>query len=403
METQFDVVILGAGFAGLVCAARLAGKGGAKRDGIRIALASKSTRFVERLRIHEFLASEPSPPSRPLEIPAFLGDLGVVFIQGEILAIDIARRKVRIAGPNAQDLGYKRLVIALGSKIDAEAVPGVEAHAYRPELEGPRGLNALRARLGELGELERELAVIGSGTTGIELAGELAAVKDARVRLITNGTFADFATAPVRRALRRALVRLNVEIIEQTQVTAINAHQLETSSGGASYDLCVWCGGFKAHDVVIASGLEVNFQGRVVTDRWLRSLSDPFVYAVGDACIPDGPVGAPPRMSVFFALTTGAHVANVILADRRGKPARSHNFATYGQAIQVGKAAVGFGSYPGDRQIGPLYTGRIGYNLRAFFVSLLFGLVKWEKRFPGTPFWLPRPGVKTERRRFGKA
>lgn len=45
--------------------------------------------------------------------------------------------------------------------------------------------------------------------------------------------------------------------------------------------------------------------------------------------------------------------------------------------------AVGFASYPDDKQRGPIYRGKTAVVLRNFFVAMLFNVLKLERRFPG--------------------
>jgi hypothetical protein len=95
-------------------------------------------------------------------------------------------------------------------------------------------------------------------------------------------------------------------------------------------------------------------------------------------------------MSAFFALTTGAHVADTIARIHADKQARPFGFWTWGQAIAVGREAVGFASIPYDHPIGPIYRGRLAFRLRWFFVWLLVRLIAITPSFPALPFWLGR-------------
>jgi RNA polymerase sigma-70 factor (ECF subfamily) len=108
-----------------------------------------------------------------------------------------------------------------------------------------------------------------------------------------------------RKFLRQALERARVAVEEQVTIEAVGPDRLVSSAGELPCDLCVWCGGFRGHDIVGESGLKTDRQGRIRVDPYLRALTDPDVYA----CLPVEWHGAPPRMSAFFALTTGSHVA----------------------------------------------------------------------------------------------
>lgn len=207
----------------------------------------------------------------------------------------------------------------------------------------------------------------------------------------------DFATPAVARILRRQLKRAKVEVHEHVEARSVEEGFVELPERRLAFDVCVWCGRFETPQFVSTLDLPANNQARLLVDPWLRSIGDQNIYVAGDSCLPQEPVGAPPRMSGFFALTTGTYIADALTAERKRRRIKSFSFATYGQAIQFGRTGAGFASFPRDWQIGPIYTGWIGYHLRQFFVSLLFQLIKWHRRAPGLPFCLPAPGLRRAR------
>jgi len=72
-----------------------------------------------------------------------------------------------------------------------------------------------------------------------------------------------------------------------TRVTRVAAGRLDT---GRAFDLCLWAGGFTVPRLATDAGMKVDDRRRVITDATLRSLSDPDVYAIGDAGDPGKPV-----------------------------------------------------------------------------------------------------------------
>jgi NADH dehydrogenase FAD-containing subunit len=394
----FDVVILGAGYAGVTCALRLVGR----TKKLRIALVSQKGLFVERLRLHEELAKPGFVlPARLPRLDKFLEGSGCTFIQGKVAAIDRVARLVRVdTGDGIGRVSYRFLVVALGSHI-ATSVPGADEHAYVLDAEGPHGQPALKQRLATLDLPAPHIIVVGGGATGIEVAAELTRVRGAHVTILDAGDFAGFAKPPVRRRLVEAVGRAGVAIRERVRVETVAADHVVTNIGEVRCDLCIWCAGFAAQPVALDSGLATGPAGRIRVDPYLRSLTDSSVFAAGDACVPVEWCGAPPRMSAFFALTTGAHVADTIARMHADKRARPFGFWTYGQAIAVGEEAVGFATIPYDRQAGPVYRGRTAFRLRSFFVWVLVRLIGLQRRFPFLPFWLGRSAYRrTDVRRY---
>src|SRR5438552_11932061 len=110
-KTVQRVVVIGAGYAGLLAAIRLAGK---THDVPRtVTLVNASDLFVERLRLHEFAANQPIK-RRP--ISDVLRGTDIDFVKGTATAIDpVGHRLVVQTASGERSLGYDRLLYALGS------------------------------------------------------------------------------------------------------------------------------------------------------------------------------------------------------------------------------------------------------------------------------------------------
>ena len=131
------------------------------------------------------------------------------------------------------------------------------------------------------------------------------------------------------------------------------------------------------------AGLAVNERNQIVVDPFLRSISHPEIYAIGDAAHPREEPGAPVRMSAVTATIMGAHGADSLSAVLRGKAPRPFSFAYLGQGIALGRHnAIGFNNYPDDKPFPPYFTGELGYQIREGFVRLLataarHGMIVW--------------------------
>lgn len=117
---QRSVVVLGAGVGGLRVADAL------RRclpDGDRVVLVDRNDEQVLGLSLLWVMRGWRDPQQVTVR-PSVVGRRGVEFVQGEVQAIDLAVRRVRLE--DGTDLAYDALVIALGATLDASAVPGLD-------------------------------------------------------------------------------------------------------------------------------------------------------------------------------------------------------------------------------------------------------------------------------------
>jgi NADH:ubiquinone reductase (H+-translocating) len=201
MNAVYDVVILGAGYAGLMAALRLR----RSKETLRVALINASDQFLERVRLQESIVTEVTP--RIPSIKAFLAGSGVEFICGTVISLDANRRSIRIAsGAHEREIMFHEAIYSLGSRVDVDGVPGAAEHAYRLEAaDGPRSPSALCARLRENSGRPIRVITVGGAETAVEVAGEIkTAWPNAEVTVISGSRCGDFKGARVESASSRS-------------------------------------------------------------------------------------------------------------------------------------------------------------------------------------------------------
>jgi NADH dehydrogenase FAD-containing subunit len=382
------VVVVGAGYAGLLSTMRLAGR--VTGHNVDITLVNESDTFTERVRLHQFATNQ---PVLWRSLPRMLEKTPVKFVQGRATALDPANHRVTLEcrQKETSQLEYDYLVYALGSVTERSSVPGVAEHAYTLAPRGPLSAEVLRQTLPAVASTGGNVVISGGGATGIETAAEIATTyPDARVRLVTRDPFALHFGEDVARYIRRTLNCLGVEIVDQSAVSKVGPRSIVVDHlGELPCDVCLWTAGFEALPLAGDSGLEVNSRNQVIVDPFLRSISYPEIYAIGDAAAPREDPGFPVRMSAFTACILGAHGADSLGAAIAGQTPRPLSFAYVGQGIALGHhRAIGFNSYPDDRAKRPYFTGRLAYQIREGFVRYLAAVPQLERRWPGSFVWI---------------
>ncbi len=143
------------------------------------------------------------------------------------------------------------------------------------------------------------------------------------------------------------------------------------------------------------AGLAVNEHNQVIVDPFLRSISHPEIYAIGDAATPAEDPGVRVRMSAVTATIMGAHGADCLSTVLHGKAPRPLSFAYLGQGIALGRHnAIGFNNYPDDKPNLPYFTGWLGYQIREGFVRFLATATQ-----QGAIVWLGKRRYESAQRR----
>ena len=379
------IVVAGAGYAGLHVALRLTAK---LRNNPAVELT-----LIDRHDYHQALTELPrvaagTRAADAVRIP--LQDVlaeRVRFVQAEISGVDLPGRRVLTrAGP----IGWSRLVLALGSRPNDFAIPGLAQRALSlySASDAERVWTAVKRALDDAAtadpERQRRLATVvvgGGGATGVELAGELAemlpevasghglAPDRPAVLLVEAGPTILAGSSPqLIDNASRILSDLGVQVRTNAMVAAATEEGFRLKGGQlVEGGVFVWAGGVKAPELVVGSGLPIGHNGRVKVDRYLRVLDHPEVYVAGDlASVVDPRSGhvLPPLAQV--ALEEGETVARNLDAELEGRPLEAFTFQDKGFVVSVGTRR-------GVADIAGITSG-------GRLAHLLKDLIEWEYR-----------------------
>ena len=385
MTAKTEILVLGAGYAGLMAALRIAGK--LKGKQATVTLINAQDRFVERPRLHE-KATGTNIVGKP--IAAMIKGRPINFIQGWVEAILPEENCVRVkTAVSTKHIPYNILVNALGSHVERNKVKGVDEFAYTLDPYGRLTTDDLKKRLEEFGKRPFQGVVIGGGATGVEMIAQLKSnYPNCQATIITQNKVGDFKDKKVQAHIQAALAEQEITIHENNRVHEVLADGVMLQSGKIKADVLIWAGGFTASSLAKEAGVEVNAFNQIRVNPQLQSISHPNIYAVGDVASPIAEPGAPMRMALFTALVSGAQAADNIVAQIKGKEQKPLSFVWYGQGVALGKEdAVGFATYPVDARSGPILRRKTAVAVRNFFVWYLKFALEMERRLPGFLFW----------------
>jgi NADH dehydrogenase len=398
-EHAHRIVVVGGGAGGLELATRLGNKLGRRRKAHVTLIDRKRTHLWKPL-LHEVAAGSMDLGLNEINYLAQAYWHGFTFRLGALIGIDRSRRVVRVAPfideegrqvTPAQEFGYDSLVIAIGSLTNDFNTRGVKSHAIALETAEEaerfhaRLINACmraHAQSEPLRPEQLQVAIIGAGATGTELAAELRKTtrqlvaygldridpdKDVKIHLIEAAPRL-LPALPERLSVAAAklLDRLNVRVHTSARVTEVTANGVTLADGTAiPAELVVWAAGIKASDVLKdIAGLETNALNQLVVRPTLQTTRDDAIFAFGDcaACPWVGHGGnVPPRAQA--AHQQASHLARELPRRIAGLPVREWRYRDFGSLVSLGDYST----------IGNLMGKLVGGNL--FIEGVFAGLM----------------------------
>ncbi len=360
-STRPNVVIIGAGFAGLRVVQGLAGVP------VNIAIIDRHNYHLFQPLLYQVATAALSPADIAFPIRRiFRSQKNVECVLGDVTHIDLARQCLTI--DSSQEIDFDYLVVAAGAThsyfgkeewlSNAPGLKTIEDALYIrkrillafEEAENELDLDAQRAKL--------TFIIVGGGPTGVELAGALRqiAVKEiqkdyrhidtstARVMLVeANDRVLKSFHPDLSARAQRDLEILGVEIRLSGRVTAVDEQGVKIGEERIDANNVFWAAGVLASPLGKSLGVEMDRAGRVIVKPDLSVPGHPNVFVAGDLASATNPANNQPVPGVApAAMQMGAHVAKVIRQDilsKQSTEARApFQYRDKGSMATIGKA-----------------------------------------------------------------
>jgi NADH:ubiquinone reductase (H+-translocating) len=382
------VLIVGGGFGGLYAAKAL------RRAPVEVTLVDRSNHHLFQPLLYQVATGiltegEIAPPLRGI----LRRQANARVLLAEVDGFDLETRTVSATAPDGEplELGYDSLIVAAG------------ASGGMKTLDDARDVRSRVLRAFEQAELATDeheraawlrFAVVGGGPTGIELAGQIAALagstlrpdyraidtRHARISLLEAGPrlLAEFPE-PLRIRAARELAELGVDVWLRARVTGVDDEGLDLGDLRVPARTVVWAAGVNpsplAAALADAGGAVVDDRGRIAVEDDLSVPGHPDVFAIGDMAAFDGVPGVAPA-----AMQQGRHAARTIRGRLAGREPRTFRYVDKGRLAVIGRRRA-LGTAFGVR-----FAGRVA--LLVWAVVHVRYLVGWGNRFVAVTRWL---------------
>lgn len=333
------VLILGAGYGGLMTAVRLQKMVGINE--IDMTLINKNEYHYETTWLHEASAGTLHHDRVRYNISDVIDPNKIEFIQAKALKVNQEEKKVVL---EQGELSYDYLVVALGAEPETFGIKGLKEHAF--SITSVNSARQIREHIeyqfatyhNELDKKDERLTIVvgGAGFTGIEFLGELTNripklckeydIDEDKVKIICveaapmvlpgfDSELVQYATAQLERK--------GVEFLIGTAIKECTTEGIIVAEGDSEpreikAGTIIWAAGVRGNTVIESSGFDA-MRGRVKVNSDLRLPGDEHIFVIGDcSLIINEETNRPYPPTAQIAMQQGEVCARNLLALIRG-------------------------------------------------------------------------------------
>ncbi len=362
-DRQFDVAIIGGGFAGVYCAKALLDH--SVGSGLKVAIIASENHMVFQPMLAEVVGGSLS--AQHVVNPIRIICPGAEVLKGEVTGIDLEEKVITLDGgafTSQFTVSFKQIMLTPGAGVDLSRTPGMAEHAHQMRTVGDamKLRAAIISRMEEANLLTRSqerknllsFVIVGGGYSGVETAGQIQDLiagtlryyeniqpDEASVTLVHSGErLLGMLNARLGDYTGDCLTKMGVKIVLPCRVRAVTARTVQLSDGTSlSASLVVCTVGNAPHPLFTAlggSGALPLERGKVVVEPTGRVKGLDHVWSAGDCALyPKSDGGYCPE-TAQFAMRQGAVVGRNIAASMAGKKLKPFTFTGLGELATIG-------------------------------------------------------------------
>jgi len=274
-----DVIVVGGGPAGIVVASTAKKYYPEKEE---ILLIRKVKNSVIPCGIPYMVASLKNPEDNKLGYES-LKKNGIETMVDEVIEIDRENKKIKTK--SGEVIGYKKLVLAIGSKPIFPPIEGIEKKGIFPIV---KDLDYLRVMIEEIRK-SKNILIVGGGFIGVEFADEISNLKDKNIFLVeilpdllSNSFDPEFGQMVFDKLKNKGVnVLTGVKVEKFIGDEKVEKVKLSTGEEIAVDTVILGIGAKPNTEIAEKSGIEINSGKGIVVDEYMRT-NDPDIFAVGD-------------------------------------------------------------------------------------------------------------------------
>lgn len=345
------VVIIGGGFAGLQAVRALRGAD------VEVVLFDRAPYSTFQPLLYQVATGGLNAGDITYGLRAFASRYANArFRRATVVGLDPDEQRVRLE--DGDEIEYEYLIVGVGVTANYFGIPGAAEYSmtvYRPgaalDVRDRLLANVESVAEGDPEAAEPVVVIVGAGATGVEMAGELAELRNVamphlypevdieRVRVVlvemtphVLGPFDDTLRSYAANELRERGVELRLgTAVKEVRPDCVILDDDSTLPAAVT----VWASGVKVADEVSTWGFPQGPGGRIEVGDDLRVVGRPNVFAVGDVAVnPNRPL---PQLAQP-AMQGGRHAGAQVLRLLRGEPTETFRYRDKGTMATIGRS-----------------------------------------------------------------
>ncbi|MGZ9585333.1 NAD(P)/FAD-dependent oxidoreductase [Paenibacillus marinisediminis] len=350
------IVILGAGYGGIMAAQRLQKE--LNYNEADVTLVNKHEYHYFTTHLHMPAAGTDAVENAHVSISKLIDEFKIDFVKSTVKEIRLQDKKVILEDGT---LSFDYLIIAVGGETETFGVPGMVENSL--SIRSINSVKMIREHIENQFTLYKQDArpeyltfvVGGAGFTGIEFVGELSDRIPELCR--THGIDPSLVKIYNVEAAPTALPGFDPELVEYamnvlkkkgvtfkigTAIKECTPEGVQLPEEFVKAGTVIWTGGVRGSRLIDQAGIEA-MRSRVKVDEFLRAPGHDNVYIIGDNSLMINPENERPfPPTAQMAMQQGPIAASNIVATIRNQPLKKFTFQNKGTVASLGKGeAIG--------------------------------------------------------------